>query len=107
MYYVPDYIEACLLYLSAEIDSVLKRYHNTFETDIFLMREYEDCACKSNDFDKNCKCSLPNFKVDNFEIEWYKYLGRDMIMNEDIQPDEFIKLFDKCLKSIRRKNIND
>lgn len=44
----------------------------------------------------------------SIEIRWYKYLGRGMSMNQDIDANGFFKVMDKCLKSLRkweRKNL--
>ena len=41
-----------------------------------------------------------NFKCGDFEVSWYKYLGRGMTMNRKIAPDEAIEIFNKCAKSL-------
>lgn len=43
-----------------------------------------------------------NFKCRDFEVSWYKYLGRGMTMNKKITPDEAVKIFDKCIKSLEK-----
>lgn len=35
-------------------------------------------------------------------MSWYKYLGRGMTMNKKITPDEAVKIFDKCIKSLEK-----
>lgn len=42
-----------------------------------------------------------NFRCGDFEVSWYKYLGRGMTMNKKITPDEAVKIFDRCIKSIK------
>lgn len=41
-----------------------------------------------------------NFKCGNFEVSWYKYLGRGMTMNREITPDEMVAVFDRCMESM-------
>lgn len=105
-YKCPDFIKAGLQILSDEIERVewntnQVRYdspiHNNgevYENKMFSMRAYywgdtEEVAC------------LPNFSCDGFEVRWYKYLGRGMSMNQEIDANEFFRLIDKCLKYVR------
>lgn len=112
----PEYIEALIRYLADEISRVewnrtQKKYEpptynngKEYKTDCFEMRSYcwEDC-----DETSDCKCCKPNFKCGDFDVRWYKYLGRGMSMNRDIKSDEAIALFDKCLKSVRRLDVRE
>ena len=41
-----------------------------------------------------------NFKCDDIEISWYKYLGRDTTINGEYEPQKIIDMFNKCLQSI-------
>ena len=63
-------------------------------------KRWEEFASK-NDHDKDCRSILPNFKCGDFEIYWYKYLGRGTSMNQPIDANEFAEILDKCLKSVR------
>lgn len=49
-----------------------------------------------------CPAILPNFKCGDFEVRWYKYLGRGMSMNQDIDANSFFEIIDRCLDSVRR-----
>lgn len=42
----------------------------------------------------------PNFKYKDFEVEWYKYLGRGMETNREITPDEINAMLIDCLNSL-------
>ena len=42
-----------------------------------------------------------NFKYQNIEISWYKWLGRGTSINRKITPEEAIEMFEVCLRSIR------
>lgn len=42
----------------------------------------------------------PNFKYKDFEVQWYKYLGRGMETNREIMPNEINSMLIDCLKSL-------
>ena len=52
---------------------------------------------------ESCEVDKPNFKHYNsgIEIEWYKYIGRDMEYPDDISTDVWINMFEKCMRSIK------
>ena len=41
-----------------------------------------------------------NFKYKDFEVSWYKYLGRGMTMNKKIDLDFIEQMYQDCVKSI-------
>lgn len=43
-----------------------------------------------------------NFKCGNIEISWYKYLGRDTIINGIYSSNEIIKMYELCLEEINK-----
>lgn len=65
---------------------------NSFKNDIFEVNAYY-----WGDDEKESK--KPNFKCGDFEVRWYKYLGRGMSWTE-ITHDELNKILDKCVKSL-------
>ena len=106
----PEYITALLSYLESELDRVMwnihqKEYDNPFrnsgnvegfKTDVFEVHAYDW------DWDYNEESGLEpvNFKCGDFELTWYKYLGRGMWANEKISEKEAVEMFNKCLFSI-------
>lgn len=52
----------------------------------------------------DCPVYVPNFKCGNFEVRWYKYMGRGMSMNQDIDANDFFKIIEQCLESVRRRD---
>jgi hypothetical protein len=42
----------------------------------------------------------PNFKYKNFEVEWYKYLGRGMETSRALAPNEINDMLKDCLSSL-------
>lgn len=55
-----------------------------------------------NDHDPRCPIALPNFwfKPLGFRVEWYKYIGRDNVINKPIGVDEWINILREVLASI-------
>lgn len=41
-----------------------------------------------------------NFKCEDVEISWYKYLGRDTTINDKYEEKYIIEIFNKCIKSL-------
>lgn len=117
-YNCPEFVYAGLKLLEEEIERVewnirQKSFeaptHNNggfYKTDIFEMRAYYwgECICDNQDNSTDCPVHLPNFVCEDFELIWYKYLGRGMEMNKNISANDFFVLIDKCLESIRKKD---
>ena len=107
-YSCPEFIEAGLKHLSNEIERVEWNitqkeydspiYNNSehYKTDIFTMDSYYWGDDESIE-------QIPNFKHGDFEVRWYKYLGRGMSMNKEIDANKFFEIIDLCLKSVRDK----
>lgn len=103
----PNFIEAGLAYLACEIERVeWNRTQNVFhaptrnsgtnyKTDTYEMYAYYWG-------DDELLQERPNFKYGEFEVRWYKYLGRGMSMNREIDANEFFDIIDKCLESTRK-----
>ena len=77
-----------------------KQYHspfgntgNKFKNDVFEVEAYS----------WNDDVEQPyNFKWKDYEVSWYKYLGRGCTINKEMTPDTGAKMLDECLKSIRK-----
>lgn len=105
-YKCPEFIEAGLIHLAGEIERVewnitqkvykapVANNGGFYKTSVFTIRAY--------DWGENPR-RLPNFQCGGFRVWWYKYLGRGMSMNKPIDANEFFKLIDKCLASVRKK----
>jgi hypothetical protein len=78
-----------------------------FENPLFLFRDYEiwDCTCDGQDEDihgPNCEFGEPNFryKPENYELSWYKHIGRSMVANKEISVEEFHQIINTCILSL-------
>ena len=87
---------------------------DTDEFDAAHPRPEWTCTCGAENgwagrehHEPTCLSVRPNFKCGDFEVRWYKYLGRGMSMNQDIDANRFFELIDKCLESVRAKDRSD
>lgn len=109
-YECPKWIVALLKELDNQLDRVMwnntqKEYpspfentSNSFKNDVFEVQAY----------DWNDDIEQPyNFKCEDIEISWYKYLGRDTTINGEYEPQKIIDMFNKCLKSILNMDVKD
>lgn len=105
-----DVLVALLRYLDAELSRVMwnitqeefdSPFDNTgacFKNDVFEVRAYywgDDEALEK----------LPNFRCEDVEVSWYKYLGRGMSVNKPLSVERMVEVFDKCLISIRGMDV--
>ena len=57
---------------------------------------------ETNDHVPDCPTIMPNFRCGDFEVSWYKYLGRGMSMNREISEADAVAVLNKCMESVRR-----
>lgn len=76
-----------------DFDSPFENTGNRWANDVFEVQAYS-----WNDEEEQ----QYNFKCDDIEISWYKYLGRDTTINGDYSEEEIIKMYNKCIKSLRK-----
>lgn len=73
--------------------------------------EEADCICgqeermtvweRANPHESNCLLVLPNFRCGDFELRWYKYIGRGMKVSKPMSLAELDGMFNKCEESLR------
>ena len=81
-----------------------------FKNDVFECNAYDwsECNCLGSWDDdwtgEKCTCGWKpqtyNFKWKDFEVSWYKYLGRGMSMNRKIKDKELSAMLSECLGSL-------
>lgn len=86
-----------------EWDSPFSNTGNRFKLDnVFEVEAYNwnDGVCQDYNFiyyvDKS-KANMPNL-----EISWYKYLGRDTTMNQEIDPNVMVDIYDDIIEKLRK-----
>lgn len=114
IYYCPNWIIALLREIDRKISIVywnnrteFQRKHHieynspfdntaeTFKNDVFEVQAYE--------WDDEVEQQY-NFKCDDVEISWYKYLGRDTTINDNFDEKYIIETFNKCIKSLEEND---
>ena len=81
-------------------DNFGKRFKNeVFECNAY---SWDFCYCE----EELCRCGHTeqtyNFKWKDFEVSWYKYLGRGMSMNREISDEELLLMVNECMTSISK-----
>lgn len=73
-------------------ESPLQNTGNQYINDTFELKAY-DWGAEMNQY---------NFKYNDLEIYWYKHALRCPQANKKIDTDEFIFIYEQCIKSIYR-----
>ena len=103
----PDYVVALLSSIDNELcrimwnkyqeqyDSPFCNTGNNFECDLFEVAAYDWDDTREQEY---------NFwyKPADIKISWYKYLGRGTRVYGEYSADEYIKMFDDCIKFLRK-----
>ncbi len=120
-YYNERLVEMLLYSLSEAVLIVLGEskqttpgYATVFKNDVFEIHPCcHDCTCGADDAAKgdeiydvkhelDCWEIVPNFRSGDVGIMWYKYIGRSMKANKELETLEWIALFTKCLESLKQ-----
>jgi hypothetical protein len=100
----PDYLVALLRELSTQLDIMQnnngnKVWNNPFEN---TGGEFKNSTFEAIAYDWSFEATQKyNFKWKDLKVSWYKYLGRGTSTNKEVTPDEAVKMFDECSKSIK------
>lgn len=109
-YECPRWIVALLNELDNQLDRVMwnntqKEYSSPFEN---TSNSFKNNVFEVQAYDWNDDVEQPyNFKCDDIEISWYKYLGRDTTINGEYESQKIIDMFNKCLQSILDMDVKD
>lgn len=103
---VSDFVEAVLSMIGHELERVMGNegvrnwqcpFSNTGAE--FVCPAFEVHAYSWGDDDQPF-----NFKWGDVEISWYKYLGRGMSANQEINPDRASQMLNECLAYLRERD---
>lgn len=100
---VPEYVDAMLEHIRKEVNRV-EWNNRQKEFDPFgnTGQEYKNEAFEVQAYSWDESKEQPyNFKWKDFEVSWYKYLGRGMSMNRETTPDEMSQMLTDCLEATR------
>jgi hypothetical protein len=105
----PRYIIALLQDLDRELGRVMwnntqEKYDSPFSNtgNLYKNKVFEVEAYNWNEN----KEQVYNFKYKNIKISWYKCLGRDTTINNMMSPDKAVDMYNKCIKSVLKEEIN-
>ena len=82
----------------------------SYKNDTFEAHSYwwgEDCACPEDAEGESlhrseCEIVRPNFRWEDVEISWYKWLGRGTTINKPITPERAVEMYNACISSLVR-----
>ena len=86
-----------------EWDSPFDNTGNSFELPgVFKVEAYNwnDDVCQDYNFIYYVDKSKAN--MSDLEISWYKYLGRDTTMNQEIDPNVMVDIYDDIIEKLRK-----
>lgn len=101
-----DMLEAglrCIAYLASDpATEWAVKYGTNFANETFHMATYRECVECEGETCEHCGRGSPNFYYAplDFEVRWYKYIGRDMEFNKEIPASGVAKMIHDCLESI-------
>ena len=82
-----------------EYDSPFGNTGNRFSNDVFEVQAYS--WDNENPTDYNFKYYVGDkANIKDIEISWYKYLGRDTTVNQLLDSNIYVDMFNNCLDSI-------
>lgn len=105
----PDYVIALLEKLQTQMNICANNNENhnfddpfdntggTFNNTVFEVQAYDWNESYDDDYIQEY-----NFKYKKIKIKWYKYLGRDTVINGKYSYKEIINMFNECMKSLTR-----
>lgn len=109
-YDVPPIMDAALRFISERLSTMMWNKHqvhydspfgntgNSFKCETFEVQAYSWGEDDAQPF---------NFKWQNLQISWYKYLGRGMSANMEISPQLASACLIECLAAIEKMDTDD
>lgn len=109
MYECPKYVIALIRDLDSYIgvcywnkeqkqwQSPLQNTGNSYKNDTFELNAY-DWSEEMNE--NNFKANMSNGKP--VTLTWYKHIGRCCTVSCDVYPEEWVRIYDRCMDSVRK-----
>lgn len=104
-YDVPVIWDAALSFLREELSCIMRNIHQTDYSNPFgnTGNEFSCPVFKIEAYSWDDAYEQPfNFKWEDVEISWYKYLGRGMSANKELSPDLAATMLAECLEACRQ-----
>lgn len=113
-YKCPEYIISLLISIDMEIkrimhntnhkdwDSPFDNTANSFELPgVFKVEAYNWNDDIAQEYNFIYYVDKTKANMDDLKISWYKYLGRDTTMNQEIDPNVMVNIFDDIIAKLR------
>ncbi len=77
-----------------------EKYGTEYENDVFILHPYCWCGKWSCRW---CENNYANYiyKPLDYQVTWYKYIGRSVEENKTLTKDQFDKMINHCFESVK------
>lgn len=87
-----------------EYDSPFSNTGNTFKNDVFEVQAYNWNDDINQEYNFIYRVDKAVSNMPDLKISWYKYLGRDTTINQEVDSDIVIDIFNRCIDSLMFMN---
>lgn len=118
-YNCPNYIIALLREIDRQLDRIMWNIHqeeypspfdntsNSFELGNFKIIAYNWNEETEQDYNFIYKVDKTKSNLDDIKISWYKYLGRDTTINQEIDSSVMIDIFDDIIDQLHKYEMEE
>lgn len=113
-YECPKYVIALLCDIDRELDRIMWNIYqenydspfdntaNTFELDNFKVQAYNWNDDTTQEYNFLYKVDKTKSNLDDIKISWYKYLGRDTTINQELDSSIIVDIYNDCINSLEK-----
>ena len=87
-----------------EYDSPFSNTGNTFKNDVFEVQAYNWNDDINQEYNFIYRVDKAVSNMPDLKISWYKYLGRDTTINQEVDSDIVVDIFNRCIDSLMFMN---
>ena len=110
----PDYIVALLREIDRQLDRIMWNIHqetydspfdntsNSFKLGNFEIQAYNWSDEESQDYNFIYRVDKTKANMPDLKISWYKYLGRDTTINQEIDSNVMVQIFDDIIEQLNK-----
>lgn len=110
----PDYIVALLREIDRQLDRIMWNIHqetydspfdntsNSFKLGNFEIQAYNWSDEESQDYNFIYRVDKTKANMPDLKISWYKYLGRDTTINQEIDSNVMVQIFDDIIEQLHK-----
>lgn len=84
-----------------EYDSPFENTGNVFECPVFKVEAYNWDESISQDYNFIYFVDKTKANIDDVKVSWYKYLGRDTTINQDLDYSILVDVFNNCITYLK------